>query len=708
MMPTTTANPCAPDEDFWGYEGPDLHPVCVPVATLPVQPPLPTFVLPETVDTPTPVDPATCWPFPACARVDTTPTTTTDTAPTTATATVPAGVPATVDTTRPSVADTLLVPALTVAIVAALVGVGVVAVKRDASTRAVWRVVSTGCRRVGWPFVWAWGRNLWRARLLLIVVLLLAYSYVLANVAAVLGSGLLTLALLAAAVLLAGEVWRLWIVRTEPEAPAWWSERVLVSALSRAKAVPTDAVLGRIGAPAHDDAGTSIVVRLPSGCTVSSLAARHEDIAAELGVPVARLELAGVPEQPPNICKITVLEPRSHVARTPAVAGASGTDGSRPVPLGLDAKGRPVHFTTSETHTVLAGGTGSGKTTLAHLVVAHAALDLRVRLFGIDGKGDAGRRGWQPLEPRCEAFVRGMGAGSPARVEALLTAVTELAEQRGADGDEAPEVVLILEEWATARTVLRRLDKAAADRCDGLVTVLLATARSRGVHVIVIVQRGTATAFPVDQRANCGQRIVGKFGDSAELGYVLESTPATLPGKAGEFAVSLDGAPPTLVAVDHLTPEAWQAVCARAASLRPAGPTSVPEPASGATVAPAEAVDVEPVEAPLDPLLSAVLDLLADAGRDGLSATTLHERLPEHLLPGTVAQLGKALRTWPEHLRPGSVKGGGRTWRAVVAPSSPRRPTATPTDDDGADKRGSDAGVASGDSPSSRTAGGAA
>lgn len=464
---------------------------------------------------------------------------------------------------------------------------------------------------------------------------------------------------------------------------AWWSERRLVGALVAAGVLPTVRegegrhVLSRRGQPVHDLHGSAVTFALPGARPWGDVLARRDRIAAALSLDVDRLYITHPAGQPADVVTVQVVS-TSRPARTPAVATAERTDWSRPVVLGLDAQGREVLFTTTETHSVLAGATGSGKTALARAVVAHAALDPRVRLFGIDGKGDAGSKGWQALEPRCERFVRGMGPDAPARVEALLTEVSDLARERGDAGHEAPEVLLILEEWATARTVLRRLDAACAERCDALVTVLLATARSRGVHVLLIVQRGTATAFPVDQRANCGQRLVGKFGDSAEAGYVLESLPPRLPSRAGEFAVSLDGKAPSLVTADYLEPAAWTALCARAAALRPgapAAPASTPQAPAPLPEAP------EPVA--LDPLLAEVLALLADGPPQGMPASALLERLPTWLAPASPALLGKALRAHPEHLQPGYVQGGARVWRAVVTPSSPRRPAVVGAADDG-------------------------
>ena len=56
--------------------------------------------------------------------------------------------------------------------------------------------------------------------------------------------------------------------------------------------------------------------------------------------------------------------------------------------------------------------------------------------------------------------------------------------------------------------------------------------------------------------------------------------------------------------------------------------------------------------------------------------------------PGAAGQgpalLGKALRAYPERLQPGYVQGGARVWRAVVAPSSPRRRAVVGAADDGA------------------------
>jgi hypothetical protein len=459
---------------------------------------------------------------------------------------------------------------------------------------------------------------------------------------------------------------------TPAKRPRWWTPDHLSGAMVAAgilrptppnkKGQPTVPKLFYRGKPVHTDHGTTAIVGLPQATTLGDVRAKRTKLAAAMQIPENRLHLRQATDDPANVIRITVDTARVKAKIRPAaVADATQTDWSQPIVIGVDDRGRDVTFTTTETHSGVFGATGSGKTVLAHLVLTHAALDPRVRIYGIDGKGDAGAKGWQPLEPRCEAFVRGMGPDSPARIEAMLTEVHTLAEERGAAENEAPEVVLILEEWAAARTVLRRLDRDAAERCDALVTVLLATARSRGVHILLIAQRGTATSFPVDQRANCGQRIVGKFGDRAEAGYVLESLPARLPERAGEFALSLDGRPAELVTVDYLDNGAWVKVCQRAERLR--APSQM-----DADTRESPALSAVPSRQPaVEPLIEAVVAVLANADPRGISASQLHAALPEWVQETyTSTSLGMALARHSKIVERAHL-GSARVWRLTSA-----------------------------------------
>lgn len=481
----------------------------------------------------------------------------------------------------------------------------------------------------------------------------------------------------------------------------WWSHAVLVRALTDAGVLPAPRrdepapVLHYRGRPIHDEHGTAVTVQLPAGRTFRDVLAHHEALAGALGVPVHRLAVTQQRDDPAGVVRLHVASGGSvRLDAEPAVARADRTDWRQPISLGRDGQGRPVTFRTVGTHSALVGGTGSGKTATGRLVVAHALLDPTVRVFALVAKDDAAD--WRAMAGLCEAYVGGVRPDALRRAEQVLGQVEALSEARADAGRNVAPVVVVIEEWYRLRSAAARLDPALGKRLDGLLGEVLATSRSRGVHVLVFAQRGTVEYLPGDQRANLLQRLVGRTGSRAEIQYVLDEAPTALPSRVGEFLVSTDERTPALVTVDHLTDDAWEAVCRRAAALRrdrPAQPAQAAQAASGAhepppgsvsltKASPAPVVSVEP-EPVRDPLLEAVLEVLADADPRGLPATALLERLPAWLTPPDAARLGKALRAYPEHVEPGHAKALGRVWRlprcrrrTVAHPSPTARTTA--------------------------------
>ena len=487
----------------------------------------------------------------------------------------------------------------------------------------------------------------------------------------------------------------------------WWTHARLVKAMTDAGVLPrprADEPPPRLhyrGQPVHDEhGGTAVAVALPAGRTFRDVLAKHEALAGALGVPAHRLAVTQQRDDPAGVVRLHVTSGSVRLQAEPAVASATRTDWRQPVVLGRDGQGRPVTFRTVGTHSALVGGTGSGKTWTGRLVVAHALLDPAVRVFAIVAKDDASD--WRPMSPVCEAYVGGVGGDALERVEQVLLAVEQISEARTDAGRDVAPVVLVVEEWYRVRQAAARRDAALAKRLDSLMGELLATSRSRGVHVLALVQRGTVEYLPGDQKANLLQRLVGRTSSEAEVRYVLDEAPTALPSRSGEFLVSTDERTPALVQVDELTDTAWAALCARATALRASTPATAAEAASGqrspyarpATVSLQKAPRPPAPEPVRDPLVAEVLAVLADGDPRGMSASVILERLPAYVAPPSAARLGRTLARHPEAVQPGHVQGGGRVWRAVsvpssgtlgtvVLPSSPRFPAVFEDGDDG-------------------------
>lgn len=637
--------------------GPPI-PTPLPVPTWDLDlPPWPTAATPEATPTPTPA---------AVAPAATTATTT------------PAPVPAVV-TDRPDVVGAVGVVGLALAVAVALAAV-VVNVRRHDRAGELVAVARLGARRLAWPLRRAWRVRHLGARLVCMVVVVVGGGLAVATWVPV----LLLLPALAVAVLALGGVHRLVLPAREPEAESWWSERVLVGILTRAgvlartKADAPPVTLRRFGAPQHEDGGTSVKVGLPSGVTASSVAARREAIAAELGVPVTRLDVRHDPADPPNRVTLAVLPSRSPGSAASPLATVTSTRWAAPVRIGADSRGRAVTLATTEENVLIAGRPGAGKTTTARVVLAHYLLDPTAEVFLLDGKGSV--KDYGAARPLCSRFVSGADEDAVAQTEVLLDEVLTIVRARNAasDGTAPGGLLVLLEELQDVRAAA---DKGTRECIDAVLGRIVRMGRAVGVTVLVSTQRPSVDDLPSGVRNLISQRLALMLRNGSDAALVLGQTPdLPLPTKRGE-ALLTTATGTTAVQLDHLTDDAWRAVCARATTLRPAVPVVPPEPVvadlpepvvAAAQVPPEPAADVQPEPpAPVrDPLVHAVVEVLKDSDPRGLPATALLALIPGWLAPASPALLGRALGRAAEVER-GHV-GKAPVWRLADPSVTPR------------------------------------
>lgn len=438
----------------------------------------------------------------------------------------------------------------------------------------------------------------------------------------------------------------------------WWSHRELVNAMTVAGILPAHkdgdppVTLHYRGRPQRTDRADLVTVRLPAGIPRSKVVERREHLASALDVPGPRLAvLPPKADDGAGWVRLCLTRGEKELApRVAAVATADRISWARPALLGRDGDGRDVTLRTRGTHSVFVGKTRSGKTWAARALVAHAVLDSDARLFVLAGKDDP--QDWRPLHSLTERYL-GEDA-SPGDVEQLLAQVAEVV--RAQAGQPRP-VVLVIEEWYAVLSRVRLADRPAADRLTRALGALLSTGSSRGLHVVMTAQRGTDSYIDRDLLANVGQRVVGVTAKADEVRYALGLTPAVLPRASGEFLVTDDDSDPVLVHVDRLDDAAFAELCGRATRSRPRAEPAPSEPAG-------RTPELTP-EPPADPLLEAVLSVLADSHPDGASASDILARLPAGARPATPATLGRLLARWPERVVLVRTYDRGRLWRAL-------------------------------------------
>ena len=478
---------------------------------------------------------------------------------------------------------------------------------------------------------------------------------------------------------------------------SWWAERRLVRALVDAGVLPAPRkdeplpALSRHGQPRHDATGTSVVFALPLGRTAEDCARAHARLSGCLGIAADRLRVAPVEGAPANVVRFTELAPRRTSSEAAEVSSLTRTRWADPVRIGSTELGQPVHLATDEANTLLAGQPGAGKTTVARTVLGHYLLDPAALVYGLDGKGS--RRDYGSAVPLCAGWV--WGTSDDAR-----------GGRRGAAGRGARHRPGAQRLGRRARGRLARCPAAAGGVPGRAGRRRQGHPRAPGRHPGPhrpdgpgggrlgprSTQRPSVDDLPAGVRNLVGQRLALMLRNGADAALVLGTTPElALPTRRGQALLTT---PTGTVGVelDLLDGPAWEALCARAAALRPSVPAPPVEPVVEALEPAPEPVEPEPL---LDPLLAEVLALLADGPPRGMPAAALLERLPAWLAPPTPAALGKALRAHPGHVQPGHAQGGTRVWRAVttapsgapgavVAPSSPRLPAAVQAPGDGA------------------------
>ncbi|HEX7463065.1 MAG TPA: AAA family ATPase [Dermatophilaceae bacterium] len=437
----------------------------------------------------------------------------------------------------------------------------------------------------------------------------------------------------------------------------WWRQEAIGSALVAAGILPAPKegdlppkVRFR-GKRVTDAAGTAVTFALPKCVVYADCAPRRSQLAAALRVPLALFDLSPVVSAPPNVVRIWVGVPQSSATVPAAVGKSEAADSSQPVRIGRGSTGQVVELATNESNCLIAGVPGSGKTSLARILLSHYLLDASATVFLLDGKGS--RKDYGSAKGLCARYVSGVEETAVEDTVEMLKAVLDIVRGRNAAGSEEcpPGVLVLLEEYQDIRA---SADKAVKDELDVLLGRIVRMGRAIGVVVVVSTQRPSVDDLPSGVRNLINQRVALQLRNGADAALVLGQAPTlALPTKRGEALLTTPVS--TLsVQLDRLTDAAWRDVVTRARQLRP-------------KVAAIPVAVVEEAKAPADPLLSAVLDILLSAPVDGLTATALLAALPGDVAPDSVVALGRKLAAFAA--AGAAIEGGkvgrSRAWRIL-------------------------------------------
>lgn len=482
----------------------------------------------------------------------------------------------------------------------------------------------------------------------------------------------------------------LWQPRTVEHAD-WWRHNPLRDLLVAAAVIPKPTAgerlpkLRYIGTPTVEPTGVEVIVELPEGVAATAAVKAHEAIAAR--IPGARNGSVVVDAHEHSIRTVRIwCGARDSRPGTRTLAPLDGRqDARQPAVVARDRRGKDTPLGLTGRHTLVIGATGSGKTTGVRALLRTAVLDPTALIVPLIYKDDP--EDWRDgLELFCgEVSTYGLDRAGLEKSRQVLEWLTRENNDRGTLRlrKSAGPIVVLVEEWAAGRIAMEKLDPELARDCDGMLSQLLMTMRSRGMSAVILSQRGTVTYVPGDQKINAAQRFVGLVPERRDAASILD-VPATslpaLPAGEGEFLhVDIGSRTPQLIRFDYMDDDAWLDVCREGARLRTHAGVSAPtlrqtaaSRTAQAVAAPAVPVQLVKADPAVDELELAVLTVL---GQDGpMLASTLYEQLADFDLPsGRTPADARALGVELGHLERRGVLcrtpvGKNRGW-AVATPA---------------------------------------
>lgn len=288
------------------------------------------------------------------------------------------------------------------------------------------------------------------------------------------------------------------------------------------------------------------------GVRWSRLKGLAEDLAMALGVPRIRIHREGpvvqveIPRPDPQVVRFVPLmeQVRKAMPRYPPYTAL----------LGLATDGAPllIRLTSPQVaHILIAGTTGSGKTSLARtvlasLVMTHRPGQLVLMLLDPKGTAFAAFRGL----PHVQAYT----AGDPSAAAACLEEAVRLMERRSQEGICTPRLLVVIDE-------LGDLVQQGRREVGELLTRLAQRGREAGVHLLACTQKPSAALLGGQLTANFPARLVGRVvsAEDARVAAGVGGTGAErLEGK-GDF-LAVVGGTITRFQAAYLAPEELRAL----------------------------------------------------------------------------------------------------------------------------------------------------
>lgn len=291
------------------------------------------------------------------------------------------------------------------------------------------------------------------------------------------------------------------------------------------------------------DVGWKAVLDLPATLDRTTLRTRWDKVAGAMRVDGA-FHLSDGPLTSQLVVQYVDGDPLDATVPYESERGATFVD---PVELSRDEFGQPVRIEMAYAHTLIAGSSKFGKSTLVRLIAIRLAGRPDTVLYGVDMK--PGSPELQPMAPILQDL-----ASTPEEAHVLMDWMKAELAERGkilADhGDQEwipakhgrPAVYVIIDEHAE---LVRQGDKGMrkGERISDKVESFLALNRAYGIHMISATQQPSSGVFggKTDARGNYANRVSTRMNDKDHAMFVFGRSsgynPAALT-KPGEILVN--------------------------------------------------------------------------------------------------------------------------------------------------------------------------
>ncbi|WP_081481167.1 cell division protein FtsK [Saccharomonospora azurea] len=402
-----------------------------------------------------------------------------------------------------------------------------------------------------------------------------------------------------------------------PRTLTWTMDlQVLVDAFRDAKLIGKDETLRLVERATRVGDGWAVAVDLPATRKAADVIKHREALASALAVDEIQLIVERVRGNGGHAGRVSmwVADEDPYAAppqRTPLL-GASHWDAWRPVPFGVDARGRRIDLPLVWTSLLVGAIPRQGKTFATRLAAAGLILDAHTRLYVADFKAG---KDWMAAEQVAHRFLSG---DEPSDVLMLKDWLVELVAEvqgryrrmRELDDATCPEskltpamsrdpsldmpvtalvideVQVPLEDRTPVEVQGRKM--TAGEYVGELLTWLAKKAPAAGVVLILATQRPDSKTIPSGLRAVLGTRFALRVMDWRDSNIVLGEQMNTrgydssrlLPSHKGVGILRPDGETDTgadAVAVTvrtyYMPGEDWQEICHRGRALREAAGT---------------------------------------------------------------------------------------------------------------------------------------